>query len=487
MISYKVRKEQTKSLNFWHFFKQIISFALYFRKVQIYIMSKTINLTKGFDIKLVGKADKSIEDYSSETYAVKPATDFKGIRPKICVEVGDEVKAGSPLVFNKDNEKVIIASPVSGEVVEVLRGNRRALDEVRVLADKKNTYEDFGNGDPSSMNRDEIIDKICKSGVFAGMMQRPFAIVANPDDKPKAIFVSCFDTFPLAADLNYAVEGEEKAFQTGLNALTKLTEGTVHLNINGKGETSSVFQNAEGVQVNKFFGKHPAGCIGIQIHHLDPINKGEVAWYLNPQDVITIGKLFLEGKYIPQRVIALTGQSVNKRQYYRTLAGACIDKLVENNVEEGNLRYITGNVLTGKQISEKGYLGYFDNQITVIPEGDEAEFMGWIMPSYARPSLSKTFPWAFMPGKEFKVNTNMHGEDRAYVVTGQYESVLPMNLYPLYLIKAIMANDVEKMEGLGIYEVAEEELAICEFVCTSKTPVQKIVREGLDFIYKETM
>jgi len=449
-------------------------------------MPNEIKLKKGFDIKLVGEAEKEVVDYSSETYAVKPAVDYQGVRPKLVVQVGDEVKAGSPLVFHKDNEKVVITSPVSGEVVEINRGARRALDEIKILADKKTNYEDFGKGDPGSMSREEVIEKILNSGLWPAIRQRPFAIVANPEDKPKSVFISCFDTSPLAADLDFIVDGEEEAFQTGINAVRKLTEGKVHLNVNGKADTSEVFTNTEGVELTSFKGKHPASCVGVQIHHLDPVNKGTTVWYLNPQDVISIGKLFLEGKYIPQRIIALTGQSVNLRKYYKTLAGSCVDKMVNGNVEEGTLRYISGNVLAGTQISKNGYLGYYDNQITVIPEGDEAEFMGWIMPSYPRPSLSKTFPWAFMPGTKFEVNTNMHGEERAYVVTGQYESVLPMDIYPVHLIKAIMFEDIELMEGLGIYEVAEEEMAICEFVCTSKMPVQKLIRDGLDLMIKET-
>ena len=302
---------------------------------------------------------------------------------------------------------------------------------------------------------------------------------------PKAIFISAFDSAPLACDSDFVLHGMEKEFQTGLDIITKLTEGKTHLNIDGNANSSSVFTSAKNVQINNVSGVHPAGNVGVQIHHIDPINKGEVVWYMYPQDVIAIGRLFSEGKYDATRLIALAGSQVEKPRYYRSMQGASISSMTENNIKQGNNRFISGNVLTGTKISENGNLGFYHNEITVIPEGKEQNFLGWLLPGLNKYSLSRTFFSWLNPKKEFSISANMNGEERAYVVTGQYEKVLPMDIYPQQLIKAIMIGDIELMENLGIYEVAEEDFALCEFSCTSKIPVQEILRDGLDFVRKE--
>ena len=273
--------------------------------------------------------------------------------------------------------------------------------------------------------------------------------------------------------------------ETGLDYVTKLTDGTVHLNIDGNTNPSKVFTDAKGVQINKVSGQHPAGNVGIQIHHVDPINKGDIVWYLYPQDVIAIARLFSEGKYDVSRIVALTGSQVAKPRYYRTIAGASISNMLKDNLKKGDSRFISGDVLTGKQINTNGALGFYDTQVTVIPEGNYQEFLGWLAPGLDKFSISKTFFSWLSPSKKYSLDTNYHGEERAYVITGNYEKVLPMDVFPMQLIKACMIEDIELMENLGIYEVSPEDFALCEFICTSKIEVQQIIREGLDLIKKE--
>ena len=449
-------------------------------------MARIIKLHKGFNIKLVGEAERVVVNSAHpETVAVKP-TDFIGLTPRLMVETGNEVKAGSPLFHDKSDERLVFTSPVSGEVVDIRRGAKRKLLEIVVLADKTTEYLDFGKADPNNLTRGDIIDKMQKSGVWPVLRQRPYKVVADPSDEPKAIFISAFDTAPLAPDVDYLLHGQAKDFQTGIDALKKLTQGTVHMNVKNGSPMSDVASNTKGVQLNKFEGPHPAGCVGVQIHHIDPIGKNEVVWIINPQDVLVVGRLFNEGKYDGSRVIALAGSEVKSPKYYKTIVGASVKSITQDNIKPGNNRYISGNVLSGTKITNEGYLGFYDNMITVIPEGDEPEFMGWLAPGFDKVSLSRTFFTWLMPDKKFRLDTNMHGEERAFVMTGEYEKVLPMDIYPMQLLKAIMVGDIEAMENLGIYEVDEEDLALCEFICTSKMPVQQIVRQGLDLTRVET-
>lgn len=443
-------------------------------------------LNKGFDILIEGEAKPEIRDYHANTYAVSPL-DFKYLPPipKIAVQQGDEVLAGDVLFFDKNNEAVLFTAPVSGEVVEIVRGEKRSIKEVVILADKEIKYKDFGTASVDSLTKEQILEKLLLSGAWSFMRQRPFQVIADHTIAPKAVFLSTFDTAPLAADLNFTLEGQKALMQIGVDALAKLTEAPIYFGLNAKETPDDVFLGLNGVQYNWFEGKHPAGNVGIQIHHVSPIQKGEVVWTINPEDLITIGKLFKEGKFDPVRTVAVVGPEIKNPSYVRTKIGANISKIVENNLNNSHVRYISGNVLTGKQIEANEHLGFFHNQLTVIEEGDKYELFGWLLPSYMRPSLSRTFPSFLFPNYKFNVNTNTHGEKRAFVMTGQYEQVLPMDLYPVHLLKSIIANDFDKMEGLGIYEVVEEDLSICEFVCTSKTQVQKILREGMDNLIEQ--
>ena len=450
-------------------------------------MSKVIKIKRGLNIPLAGVPEKVlIRSDVAETYAVKP-TDFPGITPKLNVQVGDKVKAGSALFHDKNRTDIVFASPVSGEVIEVRRGDRRVILEVVVKTDGNVDYEQFTVSNPSALTKDQITEQLLKSGVWPFIRQRPYGVIANPSDTPKSIFISCFDTAPLAPDMDFVVNGENEAFQAGIDALQKFTTDKIHLGLNADYPPSAVFAKAKGVELHYFTGPHPAGNVGVQIHHIDPINKGDIVWVINPQDVIIIGRLFLNGVYDATRVIALAGSDVEKPRYTRVISGARIDSIVKNNLIKTDVehRFISGNVLTGTKVETIGFLGFYDSMITVIPEGKHHEFFGWMAPGINKYSATRTFLSKLIPGKSYKLDTNINGGERAYVLTGQYEKVLPMDIYPVYLIKAIMTNDIDKMEQLGIYEVVEEDLALCEYVCTSKTEVQDILRKGIDTMIKE--
>ena len=452
-------------------------------------MSHTIKLKKGFDINLAGKAEKKFAECDQpETFALKP-TDFPGIqRPKVMVNEGDTVKAGTPLLFCKQMEDVRYCAPVSGEIVEIKRGAKRKLLEIKILADKEIISEDFKKfsvSDLSKIEKQEAVELMLKSGVWPSIIQRPYGIVANPQETPKSIFISTFDTHPLSPDYEFTLRGEENYFQAGIDILNKFTKGKVNLGLNGNAEISKTFSNTKNAEMHKISGKHPAGNVGVQIHHIDPIGKGDLVWTVSAFGVAQIGKLFLEGKYDASKIIALTGSEVNNPQYYKTYTGACINKFIENNVSNNEVRFVNGNVLTGDKIKSDGYIGYYAQQVTVIPEGRHSEFLGWLLPTMNKLSFQKAFGLlSFLNGKnkEYKIDTNTKGEHRTFVQTGIFEQVTPMDILPTYLIKAIMAEDYDDMESLGIYEMIEEDIALCEFVDVSKHDLQKILREGLNLI-----
>lgn len=448
-------------------------------------MSDIIKIKKGLNIRLKGKAEKIfVKAKKAELYAVKP-TDFHGVTPKLTVKVEDKVKAGSILFFDKARPEIKFTSPVSGSVQLVNRGERRRILEVIIQPDEVTEFENFKKADPASLNRDEVIKNLLESGLWPCIRQRPYNIIANPDDSPKAIFISSFDTAPLAPDYDFLMKDMEQEFQTGINALRKLTNGKIHLNIDGAYNTPTVFTKTGGVQLNKFTGPHPAGNVGVQIQRIDPINKGELVWVISPQDVAIIGRLFINGRYDASKIIALTGSEVKAPKYYKTISGACIQSITETNITDGNVRFISGNVLTGTKVGQKGFLSFYDSQITVIPEGNKHEFMGWLAPGFKKFSLSRSF-WSWLStSKEYQIDTNVHGGERALMITGNFEQVFPMDIYPMQLVKAIIIEDIDLMEKLGIYEIIEEDFALCEFVDTSKTNIQAIVRKGLDLMIKE--
>lgn len=446
-------------------------------------MSKIVKLKKGFDLKLVGKAPSEfLQVAAATTFAIKPS-DFPGIqRSKVLVNEGDTVKAGTPILMDKAMDQVIYASPVSGEIVEIKRGDKRKLLEIKILADSTIIYEKSGALD-LGQDRATLVGKLAASGVWPNVIQRPYGIVANPVDNPKAIFVSGFDTHPLAPEVPFLLQGEERYFQAGIDSLSKLTTGKVHLNVDGSKAVPAIFSGVKNAQINQFSGPHPAGNVGVQIHHLDPINKGDVAWTVAPYGVVQIGKFVLEGIYDASKVIVLTGSELTQKGYVKTYTGANVSTFIGDSGQAENLRIIAGNILTGEKIESQGYLGFYHNQVTVIPEGKYEEFLGWLKPSATKLSFHKAIGmFSFLKSGEFKVDTNTHGEERPFVVTGVFEKVMPMDILPTYLFKAIVTEDFDEMEELGLYEVIEEDVALCEFVDPSKNELQELVRHGIELL-----
>lgn len=451
-------------------------------------MGNTINIRKGLDIRLVGEADKVIvQGQMPEIVAIKP-TDFVGTRPKALVNVGDEVLAGTPVLMDKHNPAYKVVSPVSGEVVELVRGAKRKLLAIKILADKETRHADGPVVDWQAASQEELCSFLGERGAWAFIRTKPYDAVAFPEIKPKAVFVSAFDTAPLAADVEFLMQGKENDFAVGLEVLAKVSGAKVHLNLHEKLNTHKVFTEAKGVEKHIFSGKHPASSVTVQAHHIDPINRGEFIWYVHPVDVALMGKLCSTGKFDATRLVAVAGPKVKKGKYIRTVLGAQLKHIAtDDNLEAstyGN-RYISGNVLTGDKEGPEGYLGMFHHQVTVLAEGKEKEFFGWAGPGFNKFSVSRTFFSWLMPGKKYALTTNKNGEERAFVVTGEYEKVFPMDIYPVQLLKAIHTGDIELQEQLGIYEVSPEDFALCEFICTSKIESQQLVRKAHDVLYGE--
>lgn len=438
------------------------------------------HFTKGHDINLAGKPVAKVESAHVTRYAIKP-TDFHGMSPipKVEPEVGQDVKAGDVLFYDKKRPEIKYCAPVSGEIVEVKRGEKRSIAEVIILADKEVSFKKVQTPDINA-DRSTLAQFMAENGLWPMINERPFDVVPELDDVPLNIFVSTFDTAPLAPDNNLVVQGKEAAFQKGLDVLAKLTSGKVHLGLDGRGTAPSVaFSGAQGVEKHWFSGPHPAGNVGVHIHHVAPIKGVDKVWTLPIQNVISIGQMFLTGEYHVERIIALTGAELSNPKYVQTYQGASVADLLKGNTIGDNNRIVSGDVLSGQQISEDGFLSFNADQVTVIKEGNDYELFGWLLPLAPRPSVSGTIP-SYGTDTEFEANTNTHGEKRAFVVSGQYENLLPMDIYPQHLMKAIITGDIEKMEGMGITELTEEDVALCEFACTSKNPLQSILRDGLN-------
>ena len=453
-------------------------------------MSKAVKLRKGLNINLLGEVEKvKVDAQLPSLVALKPS-DFHGTVPKVIVKEGEKVKRGEVVFYDKYHKDIKWVSPVSGTLTEIVRGEKRKILEIRISVEGMDDAVSIDPVDPASISREEVKKIMLENGLWPFIKQRPIDVVADPNVTPKAIFISAFDTSPLAPDYDFILHGHDQDFQHGLNALAKLTDGKINLTLNADVPADKAFQNAKNVVINKISGKHPAGNVGTQIHHFDPIDKGEFVFTVNPQDVVTIGKFFAEGKYDPSRIVALSGSEVKNRKYFKTIIGAQITELVKGNLEQENVRVISGNALTGTKISQEGFLGFYDAQITVIPEGDEYKFFltkGWLGPGLDKFSSHRLFPTWVLGNKKYRLDTNMNGEERGFVVTGEMEKVLPFDILPMQLIKAIMTKDIDAMEQLGIYEIAPEDFALCEYVCTSKIAIQETIREGLDIIQEECM
>ncbi len=446
------------------------------------------HFTKGHDILLAGAASGPVSQAEVSRFAIMPG-DFHGMSPipKVVVEIGSEIKAGDVLFYDKKRPEIQYVSPVSGEVVEIRRGDKRSVSAVVILADKTMKFKKVTAPDINSVDRSGLVEFMTANGLWPLINERPFDVVPSLTTIPSNIFISTFDTAPLAPDNNLFVDGNEDAFSKGLEVLRRLTSGKVHLGLDGRGKSipSGTYFKAEGVEKHWFSGPHPAGNVGVHIHHIAPIKGHDKVWTLGVQEVITIGKMFLTGEYHAERIVALTGAELKHPCYVRTYQGAGLSDLLKDNVTGENYRIVSGDVLSGRQDSSDGFLSFKDDQVTVLKEGNQYELFGWLLPLSPRPSISGTIP-SYGKGYKFEANTNTHGEKRAFVVSGQYESVLPMEIYPMHLFKSILANDIEKMEGLGLNELTEEDVALCEFVCTSKNPLQTILRQGLETLKEQS-
>lgn len=450
-------------------------------------MSNNIDLKRGLDIPISGTAaQKTKKVIVPDVVAVKP-TDFRGLIPRLLVREGDKVLAGSPILADKKSPEILFTSPVSGTVTEVVRGEKRKLLEVRIKADKTQESVDFGSAKVSGMSADAVKEALLKSGLWPAFIQRPYGIIANPQIKPKAIFVSAFSTAPLAANAEYAFKDEMANIQTGIDAIAKLTDGGVHVSLNSENHSGTPFHKLENVILHVFSGRHPAGNVGVQIHHISPIQKGETVWTVSPLMLAAIGKLFNTGKYDVSRLVAVTGPEVSDPCYVKGVAGMQISSVSEFCSKNADgLRFISGDVLTGTNVGAEGFLGFYDNQITVLEEGRKHEMLGWAKPFRSSLfSFSHTYFSWLTPGRKFNMDTNIHGGPRAFVMSDVYSKVLPMDIYPVYLIKACLAGDIDKMEKFGIYEVLEEDLALCEYVCPSKIEIQSILSDGINLMLKE--
>jgi Na+-transporting NADH:ubiquinone oxidoreductase subunit A len=454
-------------------------------KVKLKDMPDIIRLRKGLNIRLEGKAEKILmPEVPVDRFCIRPS-DFPGLVPKLLVKEGDIVAAGATLFFDKMEPDVKYTSPVSGKILAVIRGEKRVIQGILIGQQGKENI-DFGAADPLTLTREEVKKKILFSGLWPVIRQRPYHIVANPNILPKAIFISAFNTAPLAPDLEFVLSNTHGSYlQTGIDVLSRLTDGRINISFDAGGTRIAELKNLHGVERHYFSGPHPAGNPGIQIHHIDPVSKGETVWYLNIQDVVVLGKLFARGVYDHEKVIALAGPGVKKPRYYRLKVGSSLAPIVSPNIKEGNYRIIGGNVLTGTTAGTDGFLGYYDDMVSVIPEGDHNEFFGWLSPGLTKHSFWKTFISKLFPAGEYRLDTNLHGGVRTFVLTGHYEKVLPMDIYPILLLKAILAEDIDMMEKLGIYEVAEEDFALCEYIDPSKTEMQEIVRKGINLMIKE--
>ena len=484
-------------------------------------MSETITIRKGLDLPINGAAEKRLTDARSiTTYAMKP-TDFVGLTPRLLVEEGDMVAVGDALFCDKNDERIRFTSSVSGQVKAIVRGEKRKLLEVVVEADCKSagsTSADYKSTTAALTTADAIKEAMLQCGLWIQLRQRPFGTVANPDDKPKAIFVSAFSSAPLAPDYDFVMKGKEAMLIKGIEALTQLTDGVVHVCCKpNQGIAKSLDclvprnDGKQRVTIHYINGPHPAGNIGTQIAHIDPINKGEIIWTMNLQDVAVLGELVVTGIYKPERVVAVAGPNIKNPHYYRVRFGACLAEITKaqllnneypkmdaNDATMEN-RVISGDILSGTQIAADGFLSAYDDLVSILPEGDYYDFMGWLMPGFRKFSFSRTFLSGFMPKSTFKpmgielprfenlwkFDTNTHGDLRPLVFTGNFERVFPFDIYPTQLIKACIIGDIELMENLGIYEVEPEDFALCEFIDTSKTDIQAIIREALEKLRKE--
>ena len=451
-------------------------------------MSQTFVLKKGLNIPIEGEAELRVSKTIAPCIVAVRPTDFKGFLPRLLVKEGDPVLCGSPVVADKKNADILLTSPVSGTVKEIVRGEKRKLLAILIESDGERKCVDFGVKDAATLDAGQVRQALLESGLWPWLVQRPYGILADPDVRPRDIFVSTFSTAPLAADSAFCFGSELAAIQAGICALSKLTDGKVSVGLDGNGQ--SPFANLKHCELNSFRGPHPTGNVGVQISHIAPIRKEDIVWTVSMAGLVAIGKLFTTGRYDVRRKVAVTGPMAIQPSYVDTLPGLPMKELAAfcGNTPAEQLRIVSGDALSGKTEGIDGYLGFFDNQVTILREGTEPELLGWINPIRAHQfSADRSyFSWLMPKSKKYAMDTNLHGGARAFLMNdGYYGRVLPMDLFPVFLAKACLAGDIEKMEEFGIYEVLPEDLATCEFVDPSKNNIQAMIEQGIDLMLKE--
>lgn len=446
-------------------------------------------LKKGYDIRIAGEAEKLLEHAPFPEAVGLYAADFYGMTPKPLVEGGERVKVGTPLWRDRRRESLVVTSPASGTVAEVRRGERRALEAVIIRTDGKQ-HSANPPAPPKRIGspaRDSIIAALCAAGLFPLIRQRPFGTVADPLARPRDIFVTAMDTSPLAPDQGLIVRDHEREFQRGIDVLAALTTGKVHLCVDGNPKESSFLADITNAEIHRFEGPHPAGNVGVHIHHVAPVNGvNDIVWHCAAQGVILIGRYFITGAPSFEVTVAVAGSAAARRRHVRTIAGAALSSFAEPSGDAGPVRCVSGNVLTGRNAGADGFLGFSDTLVTLIPEARKSVFLGWLAPGFSLESVSASFVSRIMPRRRFSIDSNRNGSVRAFVATGIYDRLLPMDILPSFLLKSILAGDIEEMEKLGILEVAPEDFALCEYACPSKTDIQRIIRDGIDLMLKET-
>ena len=451
-------------------------------------MSQTFVLKKGLNIPIAGEAELRVSKTIAPCIVAVRPTDFKGFLPRLLVKEGDPVLCGSPVVADKQNADILLTSPVSGTVKEIVRGEKRKLLAILIESDGERKCVDFGVKDAATLDAGQIRQALLESGLWPWLVQRPYGILADPDVRPRDIFVSTFSTAPLAADAAFCFGSELAAAQAGICALSKLTDGKVYVGLDGNGQ--SPFAGLKHCELNFFRGQHPVGNVGVQISHIAPIRKEETVWTVSMAGLVAIGKLFTTGRYDVRRKVAVTGPMAIQPSYVDALPGLPMKELAAffGNTPAEQLRVVSGDALSGQTVGADGYLGFFDNQVTILREGTEPELLGWINPIRARQfSADRSyFSWLMPKSRKYAMDTNLHGGARAFLMNdGYYGRVLPMDIFPVFLAKACLAGDIDKMEKFGIYEVLPEDLALCEFIDPSKNNIQAMIEQGIDLMLKE--
>ena len=449
-------------------------------------MSKDFVLKKGLDIPVEGEAELRVSKTTAPGIVAVEPTVFKGFLPRLLVKEGDSVLCGSPVMADKKNPDILLASPVSGTVREIVRGEKRKLLCVLVESDGKRQCVDFGVREASGLDDAQVRDALLRSGLWPWLVQRPYGIVADPAIRPRDIFISAFSTAPLAPDAAFCFGKDAAAAQAGVDALARLTDGKVHVSIPADGPESP-FAALTGCELHRFSGKHPAGNVGVQISHIAPIRKGDTVWTVSPAGLVAIGKLFTTGRYDVARKVAVTGPMAFAPAYIEAVPGMPMREIASFCGNSEGLRVVSGDILSGRTVGREGYLGFFDNQITLVREGTDQELLGWIRPlRFNQFSADRSYFSWLLPKKKYAMDTNLHGGPRAFLMNdGYYARVLPMDIYPVFLAKACLAGEIEKMERFGIYEVLPEDLATCEFVDPSKNNIQDMIEKGIDLMLKE--